>query len=158
MQRPGEIRLCSSVGPAATARDHVGVAEMRDSVESDADTRADERRDGPPGAKVDIGVDQRNPLRLAGGVVVGVEGGRAGVEEAIERMKARLAAILAGHIGAEPAVPLIADTSAIERRAVEPTLVEQSELRRRRKRRMRDVVEVLIALADIAAQIPAARL
>src|SRR5215471_1866596 len=155
MQRPGEIGLSAGVGKAATARDHVGVAEMLDGVEGNADTRTNERRDRPPGAEVDIGVHERDPLRLAGAVVVGIEGSRAGVEEAVERVKARLAAILSGYVRAEPAVPLIADARAEERRTVEPALVQKAELRRSGKRRMRDVVEKLIALANIAAQVPA---
>src|SRR5215813_15509355 len=138
MQSPGEIGLSAGVGKAATARDHVGVAEMLDGVEGNADTRADERRDGPPGAEVDIGVDERDPLRLAGRVVVGIEGTRAGVEEAVERMKARFATIFTGYVGAEPAVPLISDARAEERRTVESALVQKAELRRRGERRMRD--------------------
>src|SRR5215468_6817160 len=156
MQRPGEIGLRAGVGPAAAARDHVGVAEMLDGVESNTDARADERRDRPPGSEIDIGVDESHPLRLAGLVVVGEV--VAGVEVAVERVKARLASIFAGHVSAEPAGPLIANTRAIERRTVKATLVQELELRRRRERRMRDAVHELIALADIAAQIPATRL
>src|SRR5215467_12581961 len=153
MQSPGEIGLSAGVGKAATARDHVGVAEMLDGIEGNADTRADERRDRPPCAEVDIRVDESNPLRLAGAVVVGEVA--AGVEITVERVEARLAAILTGYVGAEPAVPLISDARAEERRTVEPALVQKAELRRRGERRMRDVVEKLIALADIAAQVPA---
>src|SRR5262245_35447233 len=145
MQRPGEIGLRAGVGPAAAARDHVGVAEMLDGVEGDADARTDERRDGPPGAEVDIGVDESDPLRLAGPVVVGEV--VAGVEVAVERVETGLAAIFAGHVSAEPAVPLIADASAVERRAVESALVEEGELRRGGERWMRDVVQILIVLA-----------
>src|SRR5262245_58131328 len=116
MQGPREIRLCAGVGPAAAARNHVGVAEMLDGVESNADARADEWRDRPPGAEVDVGVDESDPLRLAGGVVVG---GIARTNEiTIECVEARLAAILTRHVSAEPVVPLIADARAKERRAV----------------------------------------
>src|SRR5882762_6037258 len=156
MQRPGETGLPAGVGPTAAALDDIGVAEMLDGVERHADAGADEGRNGPPGAKIDIGVDERDPFRLAGGVVVGVVRNSASVVEAIERVEAGLAAIFAGHVGTKPAVPLIADAGAIERRAVEATLVKEGELRRRRERRMRDAVHELIALADIAAQIPAA--
>src|SRR5215467_13781203 len=150
MQSPGEIGLSAGVGKAATARDHVGVAEMLDGIEGNADTRADERRDRPPCAEVDIRVDERDPLGLAGAVVVGIEGTRAGVEEAVERVEARLAAILTGYVRAEPAVPLIADAGTEERRTVEPALIQKGELLRSGKRWMRDVIEKLIALADIA--------
>src|SRR5262249_12229066 len=126
-----------------------------DGIEGNADTRADERRDRPPCAEVDIRVDERDPLGLAGAVVVGIEGTRAGVEEAVERVEARLATIFTGYVGAEPAVPLISDARAEGRRTVESALVQKAELRRRGERRMRDVVEKLIALADIAAQVPA---
>src|SRR5262245_42954752 len=155
MQGPSKIGLRAGVGPATAAGDHIGVAEMLDGVERDANASADERRNGPPGAEVDISVDERHPLRLASAVVIGEVGP---VEVSIERVKARLAAIFAGHVGAEPVVPLIADTQAIERRTVESTLVEKGELLRRGERWMRDIVEELIALADIAPQIPAPRL
>src|SRR5437016_947945 len=112
MQRPGETGLPASIGPTAAARDHVGVAEMLDRVVRHANAGAYEGRNRPPGPEIDIGVDQRNPLRLAGGIIVGEVASTK--EVAIERVEAGLAAIFAGHIGAEPAGPLIADTSTIE--------------------------------------------
>src|SRR5689334_25261825 len=129
MQRPGEIGLPAGVRPSATAGDNIVVAEMLDGVEGHANAGADEGRNRPPGAEIDIGVDERNPFRLAGSILVGVVRSSARVEEAIERVEAGLAAIFAGHVSTKPAVPLIADASAIERRTVEATLVEKGELR-----------------------------
>src|SRR5262249_3207019 len=129
-------RLPASLGPSAATGDDIGVAEMLDGVERHADAGADIGCNGPPGAEIDIGVDQRNPLRLAGGVVVGAIGHGCIVEVAIQRVEGGLATIFAGHIGTKPAGPLIADAGAIEWRTVEATLVEEGELRRRRERRM----------------------
>src|SRR5262249_51290412 len=101
MRGPGEIplrrgRAGRDAAAGAHAHDRTGVDEARNRVAGEADARADERRDVPPGAEVDIGVGETDPLRLAGGVVVRVRGAVDGDD--INAVEVCLAAILAGQI------------------------------------------------------------
>src|SRR4029453_11641721 len=119
MQRPGEVALGSRVGPAAAASDDVGIAEMLDLVVGHADARADERRHAPPGPEIQIAVDEDDPLRLGGPIVIVLKRRyRAeGIEEPIEGAESDLAAILAGHVEPQPVVPGVAETAAEEHRS-----------------------------------------
>src|SRR3972149_4546929 len=138
----------AGIAPAAAAGDDVGVAEVRDDVVSDPNAGADEGRDVPPRAEVEVDVGEEQPFRLAAGVVVGVVD--AGIEEAVERMEVGLAAIFAGNIEAQPGVPGIADAEAEEWRAVKAAPVVPGEGGRSREARMRQAFELFVAHADVA--------
>jgi len=88
MQRPGETGLPSGVGPTAAAGDDIGVAEMLDGIERHANAGTDEGRNGPPGAKIDIGIGKRDPLGLAGRIIVGAIARIDSVVVAVERVEA----------------------------------------------------------------------
>jgi len=85
MQRPGEIGFRPVTSPAAAARDHVGVAKATERQIGEADAGADERRDAPPGAEIEIGVGEEQPFLLGDDVVVGVDD--TAIVEGIERME-----------------------------------------------------------------------
>jgi len=91
------------------------VGEAADGVARHADADADERRDVPPGAEIDIGVGHEQPFRFAGVVVVRQDdGAEAGDLLAVEM---RVGAIFRGRVEAQPVVQLIADAEIDDRRA-----------------------------------------
>src|SRR6185503_1374857 len=98
----------------------VGNARVGEAVDRNpraADTGADERGDVPPGTEVDIGVGENDPLVL--GAVVGVDADAADIGDAVSTVELRIAAILTGHVGAEPVVDLVADAEAEDAGGVE---------------------------------------
>ena len=119
-----------------------------------ADAGADERRHAPPGAEIDIGVGENDPLVLGGMIGVGADAARIG--DAVGAVELRIAAIFTGDVTAEPVVELVADAEAEDARGVEAVM-----LHRRGQgcvERVVQPVDALIAESDIAAQIPAAEI
>jgi hypothetical protein len=147
MQRPGEVPLAGArrVGDAVVG--DVGVGEVADRDVRAADSGADERRHRVPGAEIDIGVREEQPFRLQGAILVGLR-----TADDIEAGEGGLAAIFAGHVETQPVVPLIADAEAENRRAVE---VLVHDVDGAGEQRVVETADLLIAHADVAAEIPA---
>src|SRR4051812_18918252 len=80
----------------------------------EADARADEGRDAVPGAEIDVAVEQPDARRevAVGNLVRHAAKAVAGVEiDAVDGLDVRGEAVLAGDVGAEPAVKLVADAA-----------------------------------------------
>jgi len=162
MQRPREIPFAGGAAKgvaasAAHARRTVhadrDVAEVADRVAAEADTGADEWRDVPPGAEVNISVEHEGPFGLAGGITV-VREAAAGNGANVETMEIRRAPVFTGEIEPQPVVDGVTNAEAEQRRRVE-ALVDILYLNEIGVVHIEEAANILIAEADIAAQIPA---
>src|SRR6185369_6170877 len=97
------------------------VGEVRDRNPRATNTGADERRNAPPGTKIDIRVGQDQPFRLAGAVVVDAAVGYSarGPCKAIDSLEICVAAVLPGDVSAEPAIEAVTGTKAEDAGAIE---------------------------------------
>src|SRR6478752_1795384 len=127
MQRPREIRLArrAGVGVAAAAGRATRavvtdryVAEITDRVAAEPDTGAEEGREIPPGAEIDVAVEQESPFGLAGEITV-VGKSAAGDGADIECVEIRLPTVFTGYVETQPVIECVADTEPEQRRCIE---------------------------------------
>ena len=163
MHGPGKGPVCVGILRVAEAGGLVaGGAKIGHGVErmtGRAETKAEERREAPERAEIDIGVGHEHRRLVV--EVVDVEAAAATWTEvriAANRLALRAAAIFAGNIEAEPATELIANTEREERRILQVELVDAPTFRPVEIAIGLGVIERLEALradADVATQIPA---
>src|SRR5207302_4125164 len=130
------------------------VGEVRDRDPRRTGAGADERRYAPPGAEVDIGVGESQPLGCGG--VRGVAAEAAWEGDEVETVEIRITAILAGNIAAKPRVELITDAEAEDARSVKAQVLTRRSVGG--VERVIEPLDALIAKSDIATQIPPAEI
>src|SRR5262245_24076539 len=124
-----------------------------------ADARADERRQAPPRAEIEVHVGEDHRCLVVEIIDVEAAAARAELGVAADRLALAGAAELAGDVGAEPGVPLITETEADESDVLDVLLVDAPPGRPHERGvglGMVEVAEALASDADVAAQIPAA--
>src|SRR6185312_15951506 len=135
-----------------------GIGEVCDRDSRGADARADEGRDVPPGAEIDIAVGKEQPFRFGCGVVVCADetNERTNSRYDVETRKAGVAPVLTGEVNPEPVVELIAKADVVDPAGAEAAGLRNKNVVVGGRIGIENVVDGLIAEADVAAQIPAA--
>src|SRR5256885_1842478 len=120
---------------------------------------ADERGEAHPGAELDVGVGHQHPGRMVGLVDVEAAAERAELGVAADRLERVLHAVFGRGVEPQPGIPLEADAAADEGGVAHLALID-APARRPDERLVGlgvvELLEVLCADADVAAQIPAA--
>src|SRR3982074_3906203 len=104
MQSPCEVPLRGARCDSDAGSRRIRIDITGDGVPRKANAGADERRHAPPGTEIHVGVVERQPFSLAGGVSVRAFGGYARIAEDknIAAGQIGFPAILAGDGGAAP--------------------------------------------------------